>query len=46
MGDFLYANINMLSGFGNPDFYYRKRCNSAWSGLSSDPWCIAAFYES
>lgn len=27
-------------------FLYRKRCNSAWSGLSSDPWCIAAFYES
>ena len=35
-----------VSGSGIPDFYYRKRCNSAWSGLSSDPWCIAAFYES
>ena len=34
MGDFLYAIINMLSGSGIPDFYYRKRCNSAWSGLS------------
>ena len=46
MGDFLYSIIYMLSGSGIPDFYYRKRCNSAWSGLSSDPWCIAAFYES
>ncbi len=24
MGDFLYAIINMLSGSGIPDFYYRK----------------------
>ena len=27
-------------------FITEKRCNSAWSGLSSDPWCIRSFYES